>query len=846
MTVALSQDFEKLGLFYLGRRYDLGAEKTTDELVLYDCRDLLTHAVCIGMTGSGKTGLCLDLVEEAAIDNIPVIAIDPKGDLSNLLLTFPNLSVEEFEPWVNADEARQKNLTPGQFAEQQAMAWKTGLAEWGQSAERIKLLKSSADFKIYTPGSTAGIPISILQSLSSPPREVIEDSEAMRDRVVTTANCLLALLGGNVDPLKSREHILLSNILDRAWRKGDDLTLPEIILQIQKPPMTQVGAIDIESFFPSKDRFELAMTINNLLAAPGFDAWLSGEPLDISKLLHSESGKPQVSIFSIAHLSDTERMFFVSLLLGQMVSWMRSQSGTSSLRAILYMDEIFGYFPPVANPPSKQPLLTLLKQARAYGLGLILATQNPVDLDYKGLANTGTWFIGRLQTERDKMRVLEGLEGATAETGGKFDRQEMEKILSGLGRRVFLMNNVHESRPEIFQTRWTLSYLRGPLMKAQIKALMAGKQARLPDGSGGVDAVTNRSVAMNSPSIATNQSTGANPQSFATNQSTGANPQSVAPNQPTGLNQSAIRPALPPAVKQYFLPSKQSILSDASVVYKPFLYASATIRFTDSKTQLDETVSKAFIANVTGDGATFNWSDAQAVKYTIEKFNSEPEPGASFVEPPSALCQEVNYKNWSKSFAVWLSQSQKYQLLCCPGLQMYSLPNEQPGAFSVRVQQKLNELRDQLKEKLRTKYAPKLNALEERMRIAQQRSERQAQESRDEQLHSMISVGATIFGAMVSRRPLGSGTINKATTAARRVSRASQKQADSERALESLQSLREQFEDMQNQFDGEVNRLNQEMQSHLDSIKSTSIAPKKTNIQVNSVVLLWVPANRLA
>jgi len=332
------QEFEKLGLFYLGRRYDIASGKTTNDLVLYDSKDLLTHAVCIGMTGSGKTGLCLDLVEEAAIDNIPVIAIDPKGDLSNLLLTFPNLSAEEFRPWVNADEARQNNLTTEEFAAQQASTWKSGLADWGQTSERIKMLKASADFKVYTPGSTAGLPISIVQSLSAPAQEVIDDTDAMRERVVTTANCLLALLGTSVDPLKSREHILLSNILDRAWRKGEDLTLPEIIQQIQKPPMAQVGAIDIESFFPSKERFELAMTVNNLLAAPGFDAWLSGEPLDISKLLHSESGKPQVSIFSIAHLSDTERMFFVSLLLGQIVSWTRSQSGTSSLRAILYMD----------------------------------------------------------------------------------------------------------------------------------------------------------------------------------------------------------------------------------------------------------------------------------------------------------------------------------------------------------------------------------------------------------------------------------------------------------------------------------------------------------------------------
>ncbi len=838
MTESVTQDFEKLGLFYLGRRFDLASGKTTNDLVLYDSRDLLTHAVCIGMTGSGKTGLCLDLVEEAAIDNIPVIAIDPKGDLSNLLLTFPNLAPEEFQPWINADEARQNKLTVDQFAAQQARMWKTGLADWGQTADRIKMLKDAADFKIYTPGSSAGIPISIVQSLAAPPEEIIEDDEAMRDRVAVTANCLLALLGTSIDPLKSREHILLSNILDRAWRKGDDLTLPDIIQQIQKPPMTQVGAIDLESFFPSKERFELAMTVNNLLAAPGFDAWLSGEALDINNLLHSKTGKPQVSIFSIAHLSDTERMFFVSLLLGQIVAWTRSQSGTSSLRAILYMDEIFGYFPPVANPPSKQPLLTLLKQARAYGLGLILATQNPVDLDYKGLANTGTWFIGRLQTERDKMRVLEGLEGASAESGGTFDRGEMEKILAGLGKRVFLMNNVHENQPEIFQTRWTLSYLRGPLMKTQIKTLMEPVKAESSGADNGAHAGRLLDGAKSS-----NADNGAHAGRLldgakSSNADNGAHASRV-------LNPSN-RPALPPAVKQYFLPSKQNSSTDAQVVYKPFLYASATVRFTDSKTQLDETISKSFIANVTGDGAGLNWSDAQPVKYTLDKFQSEPEPAASFAPLPPALALEANYKNWIKTFPGWLTQTQKYYLQYCDALDLYSLPNEQDGAFKVRLQQKVNELRDQMKEKLRAKYAARLNALEEKIRLAQQRSQKQAQESRDEQLNSVISVGATIFGAMVSRRPLGSTTMNKAASAARKVTRASQKQADSNRALESLQSLQEQFDGLQNQFQDELNRLTQELQAHLDSLQSTAISPKKTNVVVNAVALLWVPSNRLA
>src|SRR5687768_9276930 len=230
--------------------------------------------------------------------------------------------------------------------------------------------------------------------------------------------------------------------------------------------------MDLDSFFPSNDRFELAMALNHLLASPSFASWMEGDPLDIPTILHTPAGKPRLAIFSIAHLGDAERMFFVSLLLNQVLGWMRAQSGTTSLRAILYMDEIFGYFPPVANPPSKLPLLTLLKQGRAFGLGVVLTTQNPVDLDYKGLSNAGTWFIGRLQTERDKVRVLEGLEGIAVGTGQKFDRQEMDQLLAGLSTRIFLMNNTHDELPEVFQTRWTMSYLRGPLTRTQIKSLM--------------------------------------------------------------------------------------------------------------------------------------------------------------------------------------------------------------------------------------------------------------------------------------------------------------------------------------------------------------------------------------
>lgn len=413
------EHYEKLGSFYLGKHYDLEERKEQEELLLYDSKDLVTHAMCVGMTGSGKTGLCIGLLEEAALDGIPAIVIDPKGDLGNLLLTFPGLAAEDFRPWINEDDALRKDLSPDEFAAQQAALWKKGLGWYGQTGERIQRLKDSAEFTIYTPGSDAGWPISILSSFSAPSEAIRNEGDLLRDRVSTTATSLLGLLGIDADPIQSREHILLSTILGNFWAEGRSLDLSSLIGSIQSPPVKKVGVIELDSFFPSKDRFKFAMRVNNLLAAPSFQGWMEGQALDLQEILYTPTGKPRIAVFSIAHLSDPERMFFVSLLLNETLSWMRSRPGTTSLRAVLYMDEIFGYMPPVAEPPSKKPLLTLLKQARAYGVGVVLATQNPADLDYKGLSNIGTWFIGRLQTERDKERVLAGLEGI--HSGGSSD-----------------------------------------------------------------------------------------------------------------------------------------------------------------------------------------------------------------------------------------------------------------------------------------------------------------------------------------------------------------------------------------------------------------------------------------
>ena len=490
-------DYEKLGAFYLGRPYDQAAKGPTPGLVLYDSKDLVTHAVCVGMTGSGKTGLCIDIIEEAALDGIPTIAIDPKGDLTNLMLTFPQLRPDDFRPWINEDDASKKGLSPDAYAAQQAETWKNGLASWGEDGERIARLREAADFAIYTPGSNAGIPVSILASFAAPPQSLRDDAELFRERVGTTVTSLLGLIGVDADPVQSREHVLLSTLITNAWNEGKDLDLAVLVAQIQKPPVTRIGVMELDSFYPEKDRLKLALALNNLLAAPGFTTWLEGVPLDIATLLHTPEGKPRVAIMSIAHLSDAERMFFVSLLLNQVLGWMRTQSGTTSLRAILYMDEIFGFFPPVATPPSKQPLLTLLKQARAFGLGVLLATQNPVDLDYKGLANAGTWLLGRLQTERDKARVLEGLEGVAAAANASFDKHQIDTMLAGLGSRVFLMNNVHEDGPRLLESRWSMSYLRGPLTRDQIKRLMDGKRPAITPGRAATTASSTQSAAAN-------------------------------------------------------------------------------------------------------------------------------------------------------------------------------------------------------------------------------------------------------------------------------------------------------------------------------------------------------------
>jgi hypothetical protein len=802
------QDYEKLGSFYLGRVLN-NDRQPSGELLLYDAKDLVTHAICIGMTGSGKTGLCIGLLEEAAIDSVPAIVIDPKGDIGNLLLTFPEMRAEDFRPWIDEQEAARNGLDADAFAAKTAELWKNGIASWQQSAERIANLRSSADLAIYTPGSTAGLSLSLLRSFAAPAEQERADADSMRDRILGAVSSLLALIGIDADPVQSREHILLSNILDNAWRDGRDLSIADIIRAVMTPPFTTLGVFDIESFFPEKERRGFAMQLNNVLASPSFAAWMEGEPLDIQSLLYTQEGRPRIAIMSIAHLSDAERMFFVTMLLNEFISWMRRQAGTSSLRAILYMDEIFGYFPPSASPPSKKPMLTLLKQARAFGVGCVLATQNPVDLDYKGLGNTGTWFIGRLQTERDKLRLLDGLEGALASAGHAINRSEIDTILSGLGKRVFLMNNVHDDHPVLFETRWALSYLRGPLSRAHIEALMA-----------------HRKSIEKSATVPARKMSGSTVPVYAESE----NRDTQAPGE-SGL--------LPGAPEIHF-PSAEAVPGEYELLYRPALYARTRLHYVHTKTGIDEWEDHVLLTPVPNTTEFASWDETALFHPEIDFLHEGPDPAFRREELPAPAANRASYAAWKKSLAEWIYRDFERTVWQCSELKLLSAPNESEGQFRVRAHQVYHERRDAAMEKLRTRYAPRYARAQERIRKAEQRAEQQAAQYRQQQVSTAVDIGSTLLGALFGRRSGVSTVARRAASGVGKASRVMNERADVARAQEDVLNANKELIALEDQFKDEVAVLQSQF-AVPPPIEAMSIKPRKADLSVSDLALAWVP-----
>ena len=806
-------DFEKLGLFYLGRELNpdnksaiVDQQSAIAAPLLYDASDLVTHGVIAGMTGSGKTGLGIDLIEECAIDGVPVIAIDPKGDLGNLLLNFPKLAPEDFLPWIDHDEARRAGQTPETFAAAEAAKWSKGLAEWGQDGRRIEKLRDAAEFALYTPGSASGRPLSIVKSFAAPDPEIVNDAELLQDRVTTAATSVLTLAGVNAEPIKSREHVLIATLFGESWRAGRDLDLAALITQIQSPPIAKVGIVDLESFFPSKDRFALAMQLNQLLAAPGFQSWMEGEALDIDRLLYGPNGRPRISVISIAHLDDQERMFFVSLLLNEIVGWMRSQRGTSSLRALIYFDEIVGFLPPVANPPSKPPLLTLLKQARAFGLGIVVATQNPVDLDYKALSNAGTWMLGRLQTDRDKSRVLDGLEGAAAAAGAGFDRGSLDKILSALGKRQFLLHNVHDARPTLFETRWTLSYLRGPLGREEIKRLTR-RAPRVPEVPGvpGVPEVGSRVVTRSEPTSGTPGTSGT----------------------------SGTAPILDPSIEQFFVPGGANLV--------PMLMGSARISYSDAKLGLDEARDVTVVTPITDAAVAVDWNQAEPADFKVNELSKTAPAGATFAPLPAAATKPRNYSTWQKDFAQWAAQTQSIELFKSSRAKLLSSPDEPERDFRIRLQTDAREARDAALAKVRGKYASKITALQDRIRRAEQTVQVQSEQATGAKMGAAVSVGAAIFGALIGRKSVSASTLGRATTAARGMGRIGKEAQDVTRASENVAALKAQLSEFETALEHDLQSVSADWDLSNEPFERVLVKPKRGGVSVQLVALAWVP-----
>jgi len=712
--------FERAATFYLGRRYEPATGQVLeDEPVLYDARDLTTHAVCVGMTGSGKTGLSVDLIEEAALDGVPTIVIDPKGDMTNLLLTFPGLLPSEFEPWVNVDDARRKGQTVEEYAATIAKTWADGLAQWGEGPERIRRLKESAEFAIFTPGSDAGIPVSVLQSLRAPALSWDDEEETLRELIAGTVSALLGLVGVSTDPVRSREHILLSHILEHAWRRGDDLDLAGLIEAIQRPPIRTLGVLDIDSFFPERDRTDLVMRLNSVAASPSFENWLKGVPLDMAALTHTTDGRPRVSVFYIAHLNDAERMFFVTLLLEQVVTWMRRLSGTTSLRCVLYFDEVFGYMPPhPADPPSKRPLLTLFKMARAFGIGVVLATQNPVDLDYKSLTNAGTWLIGKLQTDRDKARVLEGMEGVVSEQGTLLDRAYLDRTISSLESRVFVLHNVHEDRPILFMTRWAMSYLRGPLTRSQVRQLMDPIKLRAEPTA--TQPVVPRAAA-------------------------------PVPAAPSGY--APVPPTVNARVPQYYLPvvlAAQRAAAEAgvslpangqqpSLVYEPHLLGSAIVRYGATGRARGDDERVTCLVPLPPAHAMVDWRGHLVDDRAADELLSAAPDGALYAPLTDGMGDSPPYTQFRDAISDYIYREVSLPIWVHPDLKLESQADEDEAAFRERCRQEVTRRGAEEVDKVTARYARELERLEAKLDAEERELKRDMVEHEERKRDEMLS-----------------------------------------------------------------------------------------------------------
>ena len=824
--------------FYLGRLFDSFQKKTLPTNLEYDPADLTTHAVVTGMTGSGKTGLCITLLEEAALQNIPALVIDTKGDLTNLLLHFPELSPQDFQTWIDPDVARRAGKTVEQAAAEASLSWREGLQKWGIDHDRMIALDRAAQFAVFTPGSDAGIPVSVLSSLAAPKIPWENNREILREKINSTVTALLGLVGmTDIDPLQSRQHILLANIFETAWSQNKSLDLAELILQTQNPPFEKLGAFPVDTFFSIKERMALAMQLNNILAAPAFEIWREGQALDIESLFFMPDGSPRHSVFYLAHLSDTERMFFITLLLASIETWMREQTGSGSLRAILYMDELFGYLPPQRNPPSKQPLLRMLKQARAFGLGLLLATQNPVDLDYKALSNAGTWFIGKLQTERDKERLLDGLESA----GGGFSRSDIDKLISTLGKRVFLMNNVHTSQPAQFKSRWAMNFLAGPLTRDQIPAL------NQLVGADKISAFTPEGVTVTPEKSGFGFPYDMDSTSPASTSESPPNIESAMTKSDLFKMGSNTNPPVPNGVAEYFLPINLSLpealrvsgrsLPDGEivgVVYKASIAASAKVRFLDRKYDVDTEVSRATLVHDPDKRGIIQWEDYFFNSFPVGEVENFPAPQARFSTLDAPMNDPKRMKALEKDFSDWLYHTQTVTARANVTLKIFAGPDMSQADFMKACAESAREARDAEIEKKKAQFEGKIDTIKNR----QAREERELREDEAElsnrKLEELGTHFENIFGGRSRSRRRISTSLSK-----RRMTE--QAKADVEESKDAIEEYERQITNLIDEMQQTVQEINDRWGDAVNDVEDVKIRPTRTNIFIELFGVAWMP-----
>ncbi len=843
-------DFEKMGVFYLGRHYNQKTRAVETPYCLYDSNEMAAHALCIGNAGSGKSGLCIGLLEEAAIDSIPVIAIDTRGDVGNILLQFPQLSPNDLLPWADADRVRRSGLTPAAYAAQQSQLWRTELTSFEETSARIKRLADAAEFAIYTPGSSAGRSVSLAGALLAPPNTVREDADQLRERIYCCTASLLALIGKFDSTQRGREHVLVSNIIKFAWQNQKDLDLPTLIKLIQEPPLHQIGALDTEVFYPAKDRLELALAFNNLFASLSFEALLKGEALNIDQILHAASGKPRVAVFSVAHLAENERMFFVTQLLSELIPWMRAQSDTNSLRALLYLDEIADYLPATLEAPTKSIMNTLMKYGRLHGLGVLMSTQRPQELDYKSLRQVGTWFLGRIQSEIDRATVLNGLDDAAATHSTIYDRASLDKIISELPPRVFVINNIPEGCPVTFLTRWTLSYMRNPLTPEQIKTLTRN----MPTTPMAVSASMDVQVA---PQPA---NTPAAPVAPAAPMAPAAMPQAAVAVAPAAMPAAETtssprnRPGAPQGVQEKFLPVRQIAPPGSKLVYQPMVFAVGNIKYIEPAAGLDTTLQYCLLASTLSGSRTIDWERSQPARVWIEDLVPGADPGATFESVDSIYDDPAAYTFWTENFIAWLCNTKAIKLFKCDASNEYSKPRETERNFRVRLSQTSREQRDKAAQELKLKYLPVMSQLNERLLQAKRVFDREITAEDQHKRDAAVNLGTSVLGQYMGRKAATwatdhnldmSGLAHK-TGASRPLNRSARDEREIQSATETIESLTEQIDDLNLEFGVAMKDLETKfdpLQTHLSEI---TVPVARKNVTVPLIALAWAPVFRTA